>query len=92
MPKQKLLTGIGYLMNSRGQIVAKVDVRPGEHEVKAGYSIIEVATRKELDEVVVYKKPKTKDQRNEEKIQKEMNNLLRDQAIEILTAKGELEV
>lgn len=81
-----LKTGLGYIEDSDGHIIAKFDLPKGEHPTKDGYVYIEVATRQDLDSVEVYTPSKTTEQIREGKIQTEIRQL----AIDSLIAKGEI--
>lgn len=50
-------TGYGYIKDSQGRIVCRYDLPPGKHPIKDGYAFIEVADKKELDKIEVYKEP-----------------------------------
>jgi hypothetical protein len=50
-------TGIGYIKDSEGKIVCKYDLPKGQHPLKDGYTYTEIASKKELGNIEVYKKP-----------------------------------
>lgn len=50
-------TGIGYIKDSDGKIICKYDLPKGQHPLKDGYTYTEIATKQDLDKVVVYQEP-----------------------------------
>ena len=47
-------TGFGYYEDQQGRIVAKAQLPPGPHPIKAGFSYTEVADQAELEAIKVY--------------------------------------
>jgi len=84
-------TGFGYFEDNQGNIVGKYELPIGDHPLRKGYSFVEVASKAELDAVEIYEEPKSSEDIKEGKIQKEMNSILRKQAVSSLKEKGQIE-
>lgn len=82
----KTISGYGYITDKDGNIVAKCNLPPGDHPIKDGYTYYEVASREDLDAVLVYAAPKSAARVRREKIDAEIEKM----AVERLIAKGEI--
>jgi len=86
MPDVEVKTGFGYLKDAQGNITDKCELKPGRHQIKAGYTYVEVENRGALNAVQVNQPPEDHERAKEKKIVAEMRRL----AIESLKARGEL--
>ena len=84
----EVTTGFGYMKDAQGNITDKAVLRPGTHQIRAGFTYHEVEDEAELDAVQVYRPAKTETpaQTRRRKIDAEIDAM----AIERLTARGEL--
>lgn len=87
----KVETTYGYIKDSEGHIISKCELPKGKHSLKNGYVYVEVATKADLNKIQVHILPLSPEKIRENKIKKEMNRILRDQAIKSLKEKGEIE-
>jgi len=53
MATMTVTTGFGYLKDSGGIVTAKCELPAGDHEIKEGYTYVEVADKTALDAVFV---------------------------------------
>ena len=82
-------TGYGYIKDRYGNTIAKYDLPKGEHPLKDGYVYYEVATKKDLENIEVYKEPIV--ETTEEKREKLINEKMKEIAEDALIAEGKLE-
>ena len=70
-------TGFGYYKNSDGNIESKAQLPKGKHQIKDGYTYIEVANQAELNSVVIPKKefPKTDIEKRIDDIEKRLEKM-----------------
>lgn len=83
----KVTTGFGFIKEiATGKIKGKYELPIGDHSLKDGFEMVEVANKIALDAIIVDPIIKTPEEILEEKIQAE----IRQMAIDSLTAKGKL--
>lgn len=83
-------TGYGYLKDSNGDIIEKMELPAGFHPLEDGYTYIEVNTKTQLDKIIIKEKDKTQDEIYNDKIEEKTNSMIRQQAIDALKVEGEL--
>ncbi len=83
-------TGVGYIKNYKGQIIAKFDLPKGEHPDTPGMTYYDAPDREALKDIEIYEEPLTQEQITEQKIQAEIKVFVREEAIKRLKTKGEI--
>jgi len=87
MSKILVETGFGFYRDGKGNVIAKAQLPPGQHELKDDLIYVEVNSQADLDAIEIYTDPAVIEKReNETKIQNE----IRAAAIQRLKDKGEL--
>jgi len=86
MSQIKVITGYGYYQDQAGNVIAKAQLPPGDHELNKDLTYHEVGSQAELDVIDVYINPiDVQKKEQEEKIQ----NKIREIAINELIADGD---
>lgn len=55
-------TGYGYIVDGVGNVISKSELPIGKHDLKEGYSYVELNNKAELDAIQVYVPPPTQEE------------------------------
>jgi len=87
----KVEIGLGYIKDSKDNIVAKYDLPKGDHPLREGFSFVEVNSQEELDQVEIYVAPKSAEETEAQEKEKLIQEKIRAMAISALQAENKLD-